>query len=159
MKLFVFASGSMTNIWAGVGAQLWAVRRSGTESTNKGAATKASKMPVGSLGLLYCSASKEFTCPFVVRSPTNREGIVAAGSIWPGPDPYILPFAIRTLGTPHARLSWQDAGKLLPSCIDGVALHDLLHVEPLTVFTGDEISDADWSVVVERLSDKSGQGG
>lgn len=151
MKVFVFSSGTMTNIWAGVGAQLWAVRRSATESTNKGMATKSQKMPVGALGLLYCSPEKRFTCPFVVNSPADKEREVL--NVWP--EPCILPFAIRTLGNPHASLTWADAGRLLPSCEAGTPLSKLLHVEPGTVFTGDEITEADWSVIVGRLADKA----
>lgn len=150
MKLFVFSSGTMTNIWAGVGAQLWAVRRSTTESTNKGMATKAGKMPVGALGLLYCSAEKRFTCPFVVNSVVDMEHVVS--DVWP--ESCVLPFAIRTLGNPRSTLSWAEASKLLPSCEAGTPLSKLLHVEPGTVFTGDEISEADWSMIVQRLSDK-----
>jgi hypothetical protein len=150
MKLFVFSSATMTNIWAGVGAQLWAVRRSNTESTNKGTATKAGKMPVGALGLLYCVPEKRFTCPFVVNSPADKTRVIS--NVWP--EPCILPFAIRTLGSPHASLSWGEAGSVLPSCRAGTPLSKLLHVEPGTVFTGDDIAEADWSLIVGLLADK-----
>ena len=57
-------------------------------------------------------------------------------------------------GCPHASLSWAESGRILPSCKAGKILSKLLHVEPLTAFAGDEITEADWSVIVECLADK-----
>lgn len=148
MKVYVFTSENMTNVWAGVGAQLWAVPRSLNETSNKGRATKASKMPVGAFGLLYCSSAKCFTSPFVVNSLVDRQRTVE--NVWP--EVCILPFAIRTLGNPHASLSWKEAADLLPSCQNGTPLSKLIHVEPLTVFTGDEITESDWSLIVGKLA-------
>ena len=148
MKLYVFTSENLTNVWAGVGAQLWAVPLSNSLSSNKGRATKATKMPIGAFGLLYCSSEKCFTSPFIIHSTADPETIVA--NVWPGK--WILPFSIRTIGNPHATLSWKEAAVELPSCLDRTPLNKLLHVEPLTVFTADEISDADWSFFIKRLA-------
>jgi hypothetical protein len=148
MKVFVFTSSTMTNIWAGVGAQTWAVRKPSSESTKKGLITKASKMPVGAFGLLYSSADKRFTCPFVVNSPVDRDWVVT--NIWP--EPAILPFAIRTLGNPHLSLSWTEAGNLLPSCVGGRPLSKLINVEPGTAFVGNELHESDWAAIVSKLA-------
>lgn len=147
MKVFVFTSDCLTNVWAAVGAQLWAVPKSKSDSSNKGRRTKAGKMPIRAFGLLYCSADKTFTTPFVVQAQAVDTSI---SHIWPGD--WILPFVIRTLGTPHKRLSWADASSQMPSCVAGTPLHKLLHVEPLTVFTGDEVTDADWSFLIKNLT-------
>ena len=153
MKIYVFTSETLTNIWAGVGAQMWAVPLSSSASSNKGRATKAAKMPVGALGLLYCSSDKCFTSPFVVQSGADTDPNTVISHVWEGP--WILPFSIRTIGNPHGRLSWKDTSTLLPSCSDGTLLNKIIHVEPLTVFTGDEISDLDWSFIVGRLANQS----
>jgi hypothetical protein len=148
MKVYVFTSETLTNIWAGVGAQMWAVPLSSSASSNKGRATKASKMPVGAFGILYCSHNKCFTSPFIVHSKVELNTIIE--HIWPGK--WILPFSIRTIGNPHAALGWTDVSKQLPSCADGAPLNRILHVEPLTVFTGDDILNEDWSFLVEKLA-------
>lgn len=106
-------------------------------------------MPIGAFGVLYCTEKKSFTCPFVVHSKADSERILV-DDVWNGK--WILPFKIRTIGNPHTLLKWADAKTLLPSCLDGTPLNELIHVEPLTVFNGDEITDADWSVFVEKLA-------
>ena len=150
MKLYTFSSDDITNVWAGVGAQMWAVPLSKSDSSNKGRATKASKMPVGAFGILYSSADRCFTCPFVVHGKAETDITKVVRHIWPGP--WILPFAIRTIGNPHATLSWKETAALLPSCADGTPLNKVIHVEPLTVFTADAITDEDWSALIEKLA-------
>lgn len=148
MRLYAFSSASLTNIWAGVGAQLWAVPQSASRSSNAGRSTKAAKMLPGSVGLLYSSADKCFTSPFIVHSVADPKAVIE--HVWPGK--WILPFGIRTIGNPHVRLSWSDAAKVLPSCIDGIKLNRLIHVEPLTVFSASEISEADWALLISKLA-------
>ena len=148
MKVYVFTSENLTNIWAGVGASMWAVPLSQSENSNKGRRTKASKMPIGAFGLLYCSSIQSFTVPFMISTQADPERVVE--NVWPGK--WILPFAIQPLGTPHRTLSWTDTGKLLPSCQAGKPLNQCLHVEPLTVFTADNLTDDDWSAIVQRLA-------
>ena len=148
MRIYVFTSDNLTNVWAGVGAQMWAVPLSNSENSNKGRKTKAAKMPVGALGLLYCSSDRTFTSPFVVHSKADPSQVVE--HVWPGK--WILPFSIRTIGNPHSRVSWNDVAASMPSCVEGKPLHKVLHVEPLTVFTSDEISEADWSFLLSKLA-------
>ena len=149
MKIYAFSSTQMANIWAGVGAQRWAVPFSEkSASSNKGRATKSKKLQLGSAGILYSSDLRCFTTPFIVRSLPHPTELIA--DIWFGK--WILWFDIQTLGTPHRRLSWDDAQSLLPSCKAGTPLHKLINVEPLTVFAGNEISESDWSVFIEKLA-------
>ena len=148
MKIYAFSSSSLTNIWAGIGAQIWAVPQSESKNSNSGRATKSAKMALGSAGILYSSKDKCFTCPFIVQSVPNPDSVIE--HIWEGK--WILPFQIKPIGNPHARLSWEDARAALPSCIAGSPLNRLIHVEPLTVFSASEITEADWSVLVSRLA-------
>jgi hypothetical protein len=148
--LYAFTSRTLTNVWAGVGAQLWAVPNSDSAQSNKGRATKASRMAVGSFGILYCTEKQSFTSPFVVHSIADPDRVVM--DIWEGDRGWILPFRIRTIGNPHALLSWERAKSELPSCKNGISLNSLIHAEPLTVFTGTEITAEDWSYLVEKLA-------
>ena len=150
MRLFAFTSRTLTNIWAGVGAQLWAVPHSDSAQSNKGRSTKAERMVVGSLGILYCTEKKSFTAPFIVLSKPAPDRVVK--DVWEGERGWILPFRIRTIGNPHALLPWEAAKAELPSCRNGIPLNSLIHVEPLTVFTGNEITAEDWSYLIEKLA-------
>jgi len=148
MKLYAFASESLTNVWAGIGAQMWAVPELPNQQTNAGRRGKAAKISVGALGILYCSVDKTFTSPFVFHSRPDLDEVVE--HVWTGR--WILPFGIRSLGNPHARLAWEEAKAMLPSCKAGKPLHNLIHVQPLTVFAGSEIEWADWEVLIGRLA-------
>jgi hypothetical protein len=57
----------MTNIWAGIGAGVWAVSKADSPQTEEARKTRSLRMTQGSYGLLYCSATKTFTTPFKVR--------------------------------------------------------------------------------------------
>ena len=67
MEIFVFASKNITNIWAGVGAHLWAVSQTRDATTAQGRKTKARRMKVGSFGIVYCNEMQALTTPF--RAP------------------------------------------------------------------------------------------
>src|SRR5688572_25124512 len=99
MQLYAFSSSNLTNIWAGVGAGLWAVSKKVAE--NPGAITKARKMMIGSLGILYCSGTHEFTTPFVVKTIPQSDVVIS--HVWA--DEWGLPFDIAPLGSPSKRLS------------------------------------------------------
>jgi hypothetical protein len=98
MKIYVFASSSLTNIWAGVGARMWAV--SEQQASNAAIKGKARRLGAGVFGLLYCVKNSSFTVPFVVRSRPNLEKIIY--DVWP--EPWHLPFQIIPLGTPLKRV-------------------------------------------------------
>ena len=95
MKIYAFASTNLTNIWAGIGAGLWAVSNSLNEGTNKRRRTLAQKMPIGSFGVLYCSEIHSFTSPFVVYSKPDESRIET--NVWKGE--WVLPFSIKPLVT------------------------------------------------------------
>ena len=67
MKLYSFASENLTNIWAGIGAGMWAVGESDNSAFVKGRVTKAARMPIGAFGT-YCNETGSLTVPFVIYS-------------------------------------------------------------------------------------------
>lgn len=69
-NVYVFASKNRTNIWAGIGAGLWAVADADGPHA-AGRQTKAMQMPVGALGVIYCVENQSLTTPFVVLSPVD----------------------------------------------------------------------------------------
>jgi hypothetical protein len=89
MKLFVFPSSTTTNIWAGIGAGLWAVA-AGNGSRTKELTTKAKQMAVGSAGLIWRTGDEYFTTPFLVYS--NPDPVRKINDVWP--ETWILPFRI-----------------------------------------------------------------
>ena len=151
MDVYVFASSTLTNIWAGVGANLWAVAPLETGSPQeKGRITKARKMPIGALGILYSSADKSLTVPFVVQSSPNE--IQTITHIWP--ERWVLPFTIKPLGSPHRRLSIEDAKRCLPAfkVEPEPAFNNVFRVRADFAFQTSQISDGDWSVLIEKLA-------
>lgn len=107
-------------------------------------------MPVGSFGLLYCSANHSYTTPFVVYSQPNSDSIES--SVWAGD--WVLPFQIKPLGNPRRLLDRHKAAKILPSmCEQGLSNpDDLIYTKGTQVFVPSEITDADWSVLIKELA-------
>jgi len=148
MKLYAFASNNLTNIWAGVGAGKWAVAPSSDATFSKTRVTKAKRMPVGAFGILYCVQTRSFTVPFVIYSGV-AETIVR--DIWP--EPWVLPFSMKALGTPQRQMSREQAGVLLPSVRGGrIGLTKLIPVPATFAFNGSEVGDDDWAVLVRELA-------
>jgi hypothetical protein len=148
MRVFAFSSSNLTNIWAGVGAHLWAV--SEVQAINPSIATKASRLPVGAFGILYCVELHSFTVPFVIRSRPDPAQIVE--NVWP--EPWKLPFQIVPLGTPNRHVSSRSLAEHLPGIrASERQWNHIFHVEPLTAFVASEIDDGDWHVLFEKLAD------
>jgi len=147
MHIFVFSSSNLTNTWAGIGARRWAVSR--RQGNNPSIRSKASKLPIGGLGLFYCVETKSFTTPFLIR--TKPQADVVVEDVWP--EPWALPFGILPLGSPERRMKKHELAERLPSLSDG-GRHwtQLLHVEPPTVFAPSQISEEDWAVLVSELA-------
>src|ERR687892_819885 len=87
MDLFCFASKNLTNIWAGVGARMWAVAET-SPADMKARVTKSKRMVVGSIGVLYCNETHSFTTPFLVYSLVDPDQVVE--DVWP--ERWRLPF-------------------------------------------------------------------
>jgi len=151
IDIYVFASNSLTNIWAGVGAETWAVAPAEAGSAHeKGRITKAKKMPVGALGILYCSETRELTVPFVVYSAADQSAVVS--HIWDAA--WVLPFKIKPLGNPHRRLSIEEVKAVLPSfAVDPTpAFNNVFRVRADFAFQTSQIGAADWSALIEKLA-------
>lgn len=149
MDLYVFASRSVTNIWAGVGARMWAVSRKQAANIPN-LAGKATRMLVGSSGVIYCSATQSLTTPFVVASRARPDQEVT--DVWP--EPWTLPFGIHPLGTPHRQLHKDRLSEVLPTLQRTSQRWDqLLHIQPATVFVPSEVGNDDWQALLEHLAD------
>jgi hypothetical protein len=149
MDLFCFASKNLTNIWAGIGARMWAVAET-SPSDKKARITKAKRMKVGSLGLLYCNETHSFTTPFLVYSLPDPERIVT--DVWP--ERWCLPFHIHPLGSPvrqvhkdTAMLEWPVLKKSTAGSVSAA-----MNITGTTVFVPKEISPDDWSLILNSLS-------
>lgn len=148
MQVYVFSSNNVTNIWAGIGAHMWAV--SEVQAANPSIAGKAQKLPLGAFGLIYCVETQSFTVPFVIRS--RPESDVVIGNVWP--EPCRLPFQIIPLGSPRKQISKDDLTAHLPALASsGRGWHQVFHVQGLTAFAASEIDDGDWEVLVQLLTD------
>lgn len=145
MKIYVFSSNNLTNIWAGVGAGMWAV--SNILAVKAGTITKAQGLKVGSLGLIYCSDTQEFTTPFIVKASPKE---VEVKDIWP--EAWGLPFEISPLGSPKKRLAKDSVAKEMPSVLEaGKHWNKILYVQPSFSFQASEITPEDWAYLFARL--------
>jgi len=147
MKLYSFASDDLTNIWAGVGAGMWAVGESENPTFVKGRITKASRMPIGAFGILYCNDTSSLTVPFVIYSKADPERTET--EVWS--KPWVLPFSIKALGTPRRQLSRSRAKEVVPSLSDK-PFEKLFLVQGQFAFQAAEITDDDWAVLIQELS-------
>ena len=146
MEIFVFSSSNLTNIWAGVGARKWAV--SMNLAQDKGTITKSKNLKVGSLGLIYCSGTQEFTTPFIIQSLPSQK--LKVTDIWP--EEWGLPFGMLPLGSPHARLHKDRLAKEMPSAKKpGAQWNRILYVQPNFSFQPSKISTEDWAYIFGLL--------
>jgi hypothetical protein len=148
VQVYVFSSSNLTNIWAGVGARLWAV--SETQAANASLATRSRDLPIGALGLLYCVETQAFTVPFLIRSKPDPVSVIS--DVWP--ERWRLPFHIVPLGTPRRRLPKDRLALELPGLsASGREWYHTFHIQGLTAFAASELDDRDWQVIIDRLAD------
>jgi hypothetical protein len=150
MEIYVFASKNLTNIWAGVGARLWAVSQSDDGATTQGRRTKSQSMRIGSFGLLYCVETHSLTTPFIVYSKPDTKRIVE--NVWP--ESWVLPFRIFPLGTPDLQLSSDRAKRELPIFTKSGETNfgKIFHVQAVTAFSATNIEAEDWEEILRRLA-------
>jgi hypothetical protein len=148
MEIFCFASTNVTNIWAGVGARMWAVAET-SPADMKARTTKSKRMKIGALGLLYCNEIHSFTTPFVVTSEPHASNIV--NDVWPGS--WRLPFSIHPLGNPSRQVT-SDTAKQKWEILKNVGAGGVsaaMNITGTTVFVPVEISSDDWSLILSEL--------
>jgi len=152
MKIFCFASKSITNIWAGIGAGLWAVSET-SESDMKARVKKSKRMKVGSAGLLYCTETHSFTTPFLVYSSPDENDRVT--NVWGGE--WRLPFHIHPLGTPDKQVHKDEAMKNWPilAASQQASVSAAMNITGTTVFVPTEISSQDWEIILNALIAKA----
>jgi hypothetical protein len=150
MDLFCFASKNLTNIWAGIGARLWAVAET-SPADMKARITKSKRMKVGSLGLLYCNETHSFTTPFVVYSEADPERVIS--NVWP--EKWRLPFRIHPLGSPERQVHMDEAKQRWPVLKNSSAasVTAAMNITGTTVFVSIEVSADDWAAIISDLAD------
>jgi len=147
INVFAFSSESMTNIWAGVGAQMWAVPK----APNPSVRGKAAKLPVPAFGILYDAAAHRLTVPFVILETPNPSRVEA--SVWNGE--WALPFRMKPLGTPRKTLSAIEASQVCPSFarLNTDNFGKVFRVSGAYAFNRCDLEWADWNILMERLAD------
>ena len=147
MRLYSFASENLTNIWAGIGAGMWAVGDSDSPAFVKGRITKAARMPIGAFGILYCNQTGSLTVPFVVYSKADPGRIET--EVWSRA--WVLPFDIKPLGNPRRQLPRERARQILPSLKDE-PFEKLFLVQGQFAFQATDVTDADWAILIQELA-------
>lgn len=145
-NLYAFSSETVTNIWAGVGAELWAV----PTKPNASIRGKAAKIDVPSFGILYAGAEQALTVPFVILTRPDQEHIET--EVWHGP--WALPFKIKPLGTPRKMLPAREAKKVIPSFqrLKTDNFGKVFRVSGSYAFNRCDAEQADWDILIERLA-------
>ncbi len=153
MEIFTFASNNLTNIWAGIGARLWAVSHTENPTTAKVRKTKSQNMRVGSFGILHCNETQALTTPFIVYSKPDLNRVVA--NVWP--EKWVLPFRIFPLGSPEWQMGKDEAKEILPVFKKSREANfgNIFHVQAVTAFSATKIELEDWEVLMGRLAIKT----
>lgn len=148
MELFCFASRDLTNIWAGIGARLWAVAET-SPSDMKARVTKSKRMTVGSLGILYCNETHSFTTPFIVVSEPDPNKVVA--NIWR--ESWRLPFSIHPLGNPSRQVDATTAKQkwAILERVGAGGVSAAMNITGTTVFVPVVVSADDWALMLSDL--------
>ncbi|MGZ6013355.1 MAG: hypothetical protein ACXWK0_16045, partial [Caulobacteraceae bacterium] len=64
---------------------------------------------------------------------------------------WVLPFAIKPLGTPRRQLSREHAREVLPT-LAPQSFEKLFLVQGQFAFQAAEVTDADWAVIIQELA-------
>lgn len=154
MKLYTFICKNRTNIWAGIGAGLWAVSDA-DPSIMLARKTRARDVRVGNFGLIYCSHddSKSLTTPFIFLSVPDEKASEA--SVWP--EVWKMPFRIHPLGTPRREWSAHEAAATLPfnRNTNNTNVTSVFKAVGTAVFSPVDIGDEDWAMILAKLADKA----
>jgi hypothetical protein len=147
LNVYLFSSKNLTNIWAGIGAGLWAVSTQAAQQPPVRAG--AQDFPAGALGLFYCTEIKSLTTPFMVLSRPDLRRVV--DNVWP--ERWALPFSIYPIGSPHNVFEMSAAKNTLPAVKKNPSRWaSILHIQPMTAFRPSRLQDEDWEIIVNRLA-------
>ena len=156
MDLFSFASRSVKNIELGIEHQTWAVGTLLNQQSMQARVTKAGRyLQPEAFGVLYCNEWHAFTTPFIVKSRADPYKVVT--DIWP--EPWRLPFKIKTLGTLSRRMPMEDAAKRWPTLKKRLEANKgrggvsaAFNITGTTVFVPVLIAPEDWGIICLDLA-------
>jgi hypothetical protein len=154
MDLFSFASRSVRNIELGIEHQTWAVATLLNQSAMADRVTKAERyVQPGAYGVLYCNPLHSFTSPFIVRSRVDPLRVVT--DIWP--EPWRLPFAIKTLGDLSKRVHKAQAAERWPTLRARIkprrcGVSGAFNITGTTGFVPVSITAEDWVFICNDLA-------
>lgn len=154
VDLFCFACRNERNIEIGVQHQMWAVATLMNQSSMAARMTKAQKyLRRGAFGVLYCNPLHSFTTPFVVESEADLSRVVY--DVWP--EPWRLPFKIKTLGKLSRRLHKDEAAKRWPTLRERLSANSAggvsaaFNLTGTTTFVPVGITSEDWAMICHDL--------
>jgi len=151
MHLYPFSSENHANIVRAFNARLWAVKPWPKSPIEVGRKTRARRMPVGAVGILYSKQAHSFTVPFVVESPPDTTRQIT--DVWPGT--WVLPFSIRPLGEPGLLVRVEEA-KRRWSFLEGCKnLGQQMPLSGAASFASKSIPHEDWDVILGDLASKA----
>jgi hypothetical protein len=154
MKLYTFICKNRTNIWAGIGAGLWAVSDA-EPSIMLARKTRAKDVRIGNYGIIYCSHedSKAITTPFIFTSSPDTDA--SENFVWP--EVWKMPFRIHPLGTPRREWDAKDAAAKLPfnQGKNNTNVTSVFKAVGTAVFSPIEIEDEDWAMILNKLADRT----
>ena len=156
MFLFCFASKNAENIRLGIEHQRWAVGTLLNQQSMAGRVTKARRyLCPGSFGVLYCNPTHSFTTPFIVGSYADPVEVVT--DVWP--EPWRLPFRIKTLGdlsrqmpAEEAKERWPVLRERLVANLGRGGVSAAMNITGTTVFVPVPITEADWDIICRDLA-------
>ena len=149
MNLYIFACEYLRNIEIGYANKLWAVSAL-DDKTSRQRWGKAQLMSRYSRGLIYSSADKTFTMPFVTESKPDDCTI---DDIWD--QRWEFPFAIHPLGGPDRLISLEVAKHSWPMLSTRInPTHAVNGINGYTVFVANEIEQSQWNQILEDLGDE-----
>lgn len=143
MDVYIFSSNTITNIWAGIGAGMWAVQIYDRPEFR----TRAMNMPIGAVGLIYCVENQSFTTPFIIKT-TPEDRIIS--DIWP--EDWMLPFNIQPFGTPRKLIHKDQIGILPAVSQSNKSWHHVLNIQGTTAFAPTHLSEEDWGILIRELA-------
>jgi hypothetical protein len=111
--------------------------------------TKSQRMPIGALGVLYCSEAQALTTPFIVYSTPDPNTQIT--DIWP--EAWVMPFKIHPLGTPRKLLTNAVSQTILPifAARGTTNISHAFNLQATTVFVPTVITSEDWRLLLEHL--------
>lgn len=143
--VYIFTSSKAENVWKGLKHRMWAVGDI-KESQLAQRRTKALQLPVGGLGLFYCSDQKVFTAPFRIASlPEDRQET----NIWPGV--WHFPFKVEPFGDMTARISLAEAKRDWDVFKKAESTAEALNLSGAMSFVESWVSADDWRRICQRL--------